>query len=97
MGDIRAVNKTTVVSFLRSAYHLKVIFIVAGSPCQDVSGLNSQGAGLLGNRSSLLLEAIRVIELVKSVAHGIKVCFLVENVKPMDSHGPESRHAFSNC
>ena len=77
-GDIRTVNKSTVVSFLRSALHSKVIFIVAGSPCQDVSGLNSQGAGVLGNRSSLLFEAIRVIELVKSVACGIEVCFLVE-------------------
>ena len=94
-GDIRDVDKSTVLSFLRSALHLKIIFIIAGSPCQDVSGLNAQGAGLKGSRSSLLFEAIRVIDLVKSVARGIEVCVLVENVKSMDSHGPESRRAFS--
>ena len=45
--------------------------------------------------SSLLFEALRVIELVRSLAKGVEVCVLVENVKSMDSHGPESRREFS--
>ena len=94
-GDIKQVGKEQIQSFLRSALHLRVIFIAAGSPCQDVSGLNANGKGLLGQSSSLLFEALRVIDLIKELAKGIEVCVLIENVKSMDSHGPESRRAFS--
>ena len=34
-GDIKLVGNEHIRSFLRSALHLKVIFIAAGSPCQD--------------------------------------------------------------
>ena len=36
-----------------------------------------------------------MIDLIKELAKGIEVCVLIENVKSMDSHGPESRRAFS--
>ena len=80
-GNIKQVGKEQIQSFFRSALHLKVVFIAAGSPCQDVSGLNASGKGFLGQNSSLLFEALRVIDLVKELARGIEVRVLIENVE----------------
>ena len=51
--------------------HAPVIDVVAwGSPCQDLSGANTNRTGLEGNRSGLFYEGIRIIKELQEESNG---------------------------
>ena len=54
----------------------KIDILIAGSPCQDLSSLG-KGAGLLGSRSGLFFDALRILEQTKPKY------FIFENVASM--------------
>ena len=65
LGDVKKINKNKVP---------KIDLLIGGSPCQDLSNA-FKGKGLLGNRSSLFFEFIRIKNDLKPKY------FLLENVK----------------
>tara|TARA_R100000234_G_C4956437_1_gene159769 strand:- start:17 stop:865 length:849 start_codon:yes stop_codon:yes gene_type:complete len=56
----------------------KIDLILAGSPCQDLSIANKERKGLLGEKSSLFYEFVRLLNETKPKY------FLLENVKMKD-------------
>lgn len=74
-----------------------VDIISFGSPCQDLS-VAGKRAGLQGSRSSLFLEAIRIIKEMREATNGIYPRFAIwENVPgAFSSHGGEDFHAVLN-
>ena len=69
-------------------YKVDLILVGAGSPCQDLSGLNAAGRGLEGERSRLFFEVPRIIGLVKSHFE-VPVEYFVENVASMTADNVE--------
>jgi len=64
------------VTKVKAEYLPKIDLLIGGSPCQDLSGLKTNGLGLEGNKSRLLLEFIRLKNELKPKY------FLLENVVP---------------
>jgi site-specific DNA-cytosine methylase len=62
-----------------SEYKGKVDLLIGGSPCQDLSSANPNPAGLVGEKSKLFWEYVRVLKEVKPK------WFIFENVKSMSS------------
>ena len=71
VGDIRALSKKTVPE--------KIDLLAGGSPCQDLSCMNSTREGLKGEKSGLFYEYVRVKNLFKPT------WFIFENVASMPS------------
>lgn len=61
------------VNFL-NFYDYKVDLLIGGSPCQDISNLNTNGKGLAGNKSSLFYKYLEALEICSPKY------FLLENV-----------------
>ena len=83
LGDIRKVSDKTMELLSASVgYKLDLVIIGAGSPCQDLSGLNATGKGLAGEKSRLFYEVPRVINLARRHFR-VPVEAFVENVASM--------------
>ena len=58
--------------------------LVAGFPCQDLSGPNPAAKGLTGNRSSLLHKTLRLPrDLLPAALPGLEIEVILENVSSM--------------
>ena len=68
--------------------------ITFGSPCQDLS-IAGRRAGLAGERSGLLMEAVRIIKEMRSSTNGLHPTFAIwENVPgAFSSNGGEDFRA----
>ena len=88
LGDVKNINGAEIEP---------VDIISFGSPCQDLS-VAGKRAGLQGSRSSLFLEAIRIIKEMREATNGIYPRFAIfENVPgAFSSHGGEDFHAVLN-
>ena len=83
LGDVTKVDAKLVEHLVSAVgYKVDLILIGAGSPCQDLSGLNATGQGLEGERSRLFFEVPRVVSLVKD-HFKVPVEYFVENVASM--------------
>ena len=91
-GDVRSVDAAKVKALLAKAPHLKVVFVVGGSPCQGVSRINVGREGWSDERTQLARHIPRVAELIRTAAPGVKVHTLGENVASMTA---DDRDAFS--
>ena len=84
LGDVAKVDGAC-VALLHQAFgrDLNLVLVGAGSPCQDLSSLQSNCQGLAGARSKLFFEIPRIIRLPKVEFH-TPVHYFVENVFSMD-------------
>jgi len=57
----------------------KIDLLIGGSPCQDLSNAKTGGMGLIGEKSKLFFEYVRVLNEIRKVNPDVK--FLLENVK----------------
>lgn len=64
VGDVNSLN----------FHDYKVDLLIGGSPCQDISNLNTNGRGLAGNKSSLFYKYLEALEICSPKY------FLLENV-----------------
>ena len=78
-----------IVEFDRSVLHgalagIQVLFVllIAGFPCQGLSGANATKKGFYDPRSQLFFEALRVVKDLQAEKHREE--FLFENVASMD-------------
>ena len=78
-----------VIEFDRNALHgalagIQVTFVllIAGFPCQGLSGANATKKGFYDPRSQLFFEALRVVKDLQAEKHRLE--FLFENVASMD-------------
>ena len=62
---------------------IELVVIGAGSPCQDLTGLNATDQGLKGSRSCLVVGVPGIMRMFGSVFGRHKVKWLLENVPPM--------------
>ena len=92
-GDVRFVDAAKVKSLLAKAPHVRVVFVVGGSPCQGVSRINVDRGGWRDERTRLARHIPRVAELIRSAAPGVKVHTLGENVSSMTA---SDRDAFAD-
>eukprot|EP00973_Karenia_brevis_P054478 7570449-Karenia_brevis.AAC.1 len=76
---------------------VKFVLITAGSPCQDLSGLNAMRRGLSGNRSKLFFEVVRIWQLVKRLYPKVSVTLMVENVDSMSAESQQSISGLLEC
>jgi site-specific DNA-cytosine methylase len=76
---------------------LKHMVVIAGPPCQDLSGLNPSGKGLAGKSSGLFYEVAAAIERLRALAlkRGLSFDFVVENVASMESNPAKPRDEMS--
>ena len=89
LGDVTKVDANLMEHLVASVgYKVDLILVGAGSPCQDLSGLNAAGRGLEGERSRLFFEVPRIIGLVKSHFE-VPVEYFVENVASMTADNVE--------
>eukprot|EP00973_Karenia_brevis_P013199 1791629-Karenia_brevis.AAC.1 len=84
-GDIIKISAEEILRLKQLAPNARHVLITAGSPCQDLSGLNAKRKGLHGARSGLFFEILRVKELVEKHWPGVKITLMVENVASMSS------------
>lgn len=83
MGPVQNIDAKTLETVVGSlGYKVDVVLIPAGSPCQDLSALNSSREGLDGKRSILFYEIPRVFHMAKEL-FPCPVHLLVENVFSM--------------
>ena len=84
LGDITEVTIKKLKEAVADNPHIKHILLVAGFPCQDLSGANPAAKGLTGNRSSLLHQALGLLrELLPAAFPGIEIEAILENVSSM--------------
>ena len=92
LGDVTKIDDKMIASLAQVFGPLVDLVIVAGgSPCQDLSSLNSSGCGLAGSRSKLFFETPRVVGIIRE-HFAQPVHSLVENVISMSF---EDRSTFS--
>lgn len=70
LGDITKINILNLP---------KIDLLIGGSPCQDFSRLKVEGKGLLGEKSKLFYEYLRILQELKNINPDVK--FLLENVR----------------
>ena len=63
--------------------HILFVLILAGFPCQGLSGANATKKGFDDPRSRLFFHALRVVQEAKAEKHQVR--FLFENVASMDA------------
>ena len=86
-NNIESVYRDVVDSTMKSFAGLaSVVWLGAGSPCQDLSGLNTSRQGLSGSRSGLTHHVPRIIHLISEVAQ-LPIHWMVENVASLP-HSP---------
>lgn len=72
------------------------IHVWAGFPCVDLSSAKAYRRNLAGARSSLIFEAIRVIDELKQLFPQKQIHFVVENVASMDTSARSSISSLLN-
>jgi site-specific DNA-cytosine methylase len=95
IGPVEDLDYAMLDETLSCTAWLKHMVIIAGPPCQDLSGLNPSGKGLEGKSSSLfyaVAEAIRRLGRLAAV-RGLTFDFILENVASMEANPtkPEMR------
>ena len=94
LGDVSKIDRTILEALGQSINHqVDLVLCGGGSPCQDLSALLANRAGLEGSRSKLFFEMPRIFALLKEVFH-CPVHTFVENVFSM-TH--DNRAAFSEA
>ena len=84
LGDITEVTIKKLKEAVADNPHIKHILLVAGFPCQDLSGANPAAQGLSGNRSSLLHQALKLLrDLLPAAFPGLEIEAILENVSSM--------------
>ena len=79
-NNIESVYREVVNNTMQSFAGLtSVVWLGAGSPCQDLSGLNASRQCLSGSRSGLFHHVPRIIHLISEVAK-LPIHWMVENV-----------------
>jgi hypothetical protein len=63
LGDVRDITRERLLEHLSSQPRINRLLIVAGPPCQDLSGINIAGQGLSGSKSCIFYEVLRVIKV----------------------------------
>ena len=83
-SDITKFNEGLLKKSIEKVPGLTGIIVGGGSPCQGLSKLSSEREHLLDERSALFYEAVRVMEMVDSIAQDRQVWTLkfLENVVP---------------
>ena len=82
-------------SWLQRALHLRHLLLWSGPPCQDVSGLNSQGIGSDGPRSCMVRVIPMVLSILKRLVPHLLIAHGTENVSSMDRAGPHTRRSYN--
>jgi site-specific DNA-cytosine methylase len=93
--DVRSSGRDQLLAARAVAPHAKVVCLISGPPCQDISGVNGIAKGVEGERSGLYHEVARVRRLIKKYLGGLLLLEIMENVASMDSHGPHARQALT--
>lgn len=91
LGDGTTIDGAMLRQLSKDAPRLRLIFLAAGSPCQDLSGLNRQAPGDGGSRAQLAYQIPRVAAHVSAAFPHCIVKRLVENVASMEAHVAGSR------
>ena len=85
VNDVEEVSKELVIQWSLKFSQVAVVAIGAGSPCQGVSGLNSDRRGALrDSRSCLFSHVPRISSLFRAAFPWAQVHVLGENVASMD-------------
>jgi hypothetical protein len=86
LGDITKATSEELKQAVADNPHITHVLLVGGSPCQDVSSANPDGAGLSGSKSSLFYSYLRLRDvLVPSVFPNAVVAEVLENVASMSN------------
>ena len=93
--DVRAVGQPQIQQWLQKHPHLRLLFVIGGSPCQGVTGLNAGAKGMADPRTLLVYDLVRIYVTAKECAPEVDVGLLVENVSSMDQHGTDTLVAFN--
>ena len=92
--DVELVDEVMVQKWALSFSGAAVVLIVAGPPCQGVSGLNSDRKGALRDlRSKLFVHVPRITALCRRHFPWAQVHSLTENVSSMDARDCEVMNA----
>ena len=84
LGDVRDITAQSLTKAISDNPHVRHVLVVAGFPCQDLSGANPGAVGLQGERSALFHEALRVLRMVIPAAlPQAEVQCVFENVASM--------------
>ena len=84
IDDIRQLSKEKLEELFEEMDPHVEIHIWIGFPCVDLSSAKADRRNLSGDHSSLIFEAMRVLEAVKSLYPHKTVKFIIENVASMD-------------
>eukprot|EP00973_Karenia_brevis_P047951 6654572-Karenia_brevis.AAC.1 len=79
LPPVQDIDQEALLLVWRLCTHVALIIVAAGSPCQDLSGLNSAGEGLQGSRSGLFFLVVRVMELIRQIFQEMPVFRFLEN------------------
>lgn len=89
LGDVRLIDAPLVEL-------IQPDLLIGGSPCQDLSRLNTWGKGLQGDKSRLFFEYIRVMQACQTTDKGRqeRLMVVLENVVPREEaqHEAMNRH-----
>lgn len=73
LGDVRSITNAKILKAADNGCDL----LVAGFPCNDLSGMNTNGKGLEGAKSGLFYEMLRIIKVLKGLNPNLRV--VIEN------------------
>lgn len=92
LGDVRKIHFENGVLYSENGEYKvgEVDYLIGGSPCQDCSNANKNITGLLGEKSGLFFEYLRILKEVKPKY------FLLENVK-MKKEIEQQFNDYMNC
>eukprot|EP00438_Fugacium_kawagutii_P006075 Skav200576 [mRNA] locus=scaffold917:283975:288745:- [translate_table: standard] len=82
--DIRTFTASVIESHFETFGYFEYIDIWGGFPCVDLSSAKAHRENLAGTQSSLIFEAIRVINDIQVLFPGKIIRFFIENVASMD-------------
>ena len=93
--DVRDIGEEQARELANKAPALKCVVLTCGSPCQGVSGANTEAKLWADPRTRLLLEIPRIVKVFRACLPGVEVKCLTENVSSMARHGPEVIQMFN--
>lgn len=79
-SDIKSVDADMVMRWRNMFPYVRELVVGGGFPCQDLSSLNVWGLGVQGRNSSLVLELIGVLKLVRNHWKEVRAWPFRENV-----------------
>ena len=84
LGDVRDITAQSLTNAISDNPHVRHVLVVAGFPCQDLSGANPDAVGLQGKRSALFHEALRVLrKVIPAALPQAEIQCVFENVASM--------------